>query len=121
MDETLHISPAEESKPRQEKKTREGRGRGPRPGQRSPLRAMELVMNGVFFFCGIVAIVFVLFISVYLIISGLPAIAKIGLVDFLFGRPGPPPPRTPSSASCPLSSPPSTAPPARWCWAFRWV
>ncbi|MEQ2444472.1 phosphate ABC transporter permease subunit PstC [Pseudoflavonifractor intestinihominis] len=47
---------------------------------------MELVMNGVFFFCGIVAIVFVLFISVYLIISGLPAIAKIGLVDFLFGQ-----------------------------------
>ena len=43
-------------------------------------------MNGVFFFCGIVAIVFVLFISVYLIISGLPAIAEIGLVDFLFGQ-----------------------------------
>ena len=86
MDETLHISPAEESKPRKEKKTREGRGRGPQPGQRSPLRAMELVMNGVFFFCGIVAIVFVLFISIYLIISGLPAIAKIGLVDFLFGQ-----------------------------------
>ena len=86
MDETLHISPAEESKPRKEKKTREGRGRGPQPGQHSPLRAMELVMNGVFFFCGIVAIVFVLFISIYLIISGLPAIAKIGLVDFLFGQ-----------------------------------
>ncbi|WP_294553643.1 phosphate ABC transporter permease subunit PstC [uncultured Pseudoflavonifractor sp.] len=47
---------------------------------------MELVMNGVFFFCGIVAIVFVLFISIYLIISGLPAISKIGLVDFLFGQ-----------------------------------
>ena len=47
---------------------------------------MELVMNGVFFFCGIVAIVFVLFISIYLIVSGLPAIMKIGLVDFLFGQ-----------------------------------
>ncbi|WP_040646067.1 phosphate ABC transporter permease subunit PstC [Pseudoflavonifractor capillosus] len=47
---------------------------------------MELVMNGVFFFCGIVAIVFVLFISIYLIVSGLPAIMEIGLVDFLFGQ-----------------------------------
>ncbi|HJG86887.1 phosphate ABC transporter permease subunit PstC [Pseudoflavonifractor capillosus] len=47
---------------------------------------MEVVMNGVFFFCGIVAIVFVLFISIYLIVSGLPAIMEIGLVDFLFGQ-----------------------------------
>ena len=42
-------------------------------------------MNAVFFVCGFIAIVFVLFISVYLIVSGIPAIREIGLVDFLFG------------------------------------
>ena len=42
-------------------------------------------MNLVFFVCGFIAIVFVLFISVYLIISGIPAIREIGLIDFLFG------------------------------------
>ncbi|WP_130848264.1 phosphate ABC transporter permease subunit PstC [Intestinimonas timonensis] len=49
------------------------------------LRPMETFMNAVFFICGFIAIVFVLFISIYLIISGLPAIKEIGLVDFLFG------------------------------------
>ena len=86
MDETLHISNAQESQPRKAEKEREKRGREPHSGQHSPLRAMEVVMNGVFFFCGIVAIVFVLFISIYLIVSGLPAIMEIGLVDFLFGQ-----------------------------------
>ena len=42
-------------------------------------------MNGVFFLCGFIAIVFVLFISVYLVLSGLPAIREIGLREFLFG------------------------------------
>ena len=42
-------------------------------------------MGAVFFVCGFIAIVFVLFISVYLIISGIPAIREIGLADFLFG------------------------------------
>ena len=49
------------------------------------IRPMELIMNLLFFICGFIAIVFVLFISIYLIISGLPAIREIGLVDFLFG------------------------------------
>ena len=49
------------------------------------LRPLEVIMNLLFFFCGLIAIVFVLFISIYLIISGLPAIREIGLVDFLFG------------------------------------
>ena len=49
------------------------------------LRPMETIMNVVFFACGFIAIVFVLFISVYLIISGIPAIREIGLIDFLFG------------------------------------
>ena len=50
------------------------------------LRPLEVFMNLLFFVCGLIAVVFVLFISIYLIVSGLPAIAKIGLVDFLFGQ-----------------------------------
>lgn len=42
-------------------------------------------MQGLFFVCGFIAIVFVLLITIYLIISGLPAIREIGLVEFLFG------------------------------------
>ena len=42
-------------------------------------------MNLIFFLWGAVAVAFVLFISIYLIISGLPAIREIGLIDFLFG------------------------------------
>ena len=49
------------------------------------LRPMEVFMNAVFFLCGFIALMFVLFISVYLILSGLPAIREIGLVEFLFG------------------------------------
>ena len=49
------------------------------------LRPLEVFMNLLFFLCGFIAVVFVLFISIYLIISGLPAIREIGLVDFLFG------------------------------------
>ena len=41
-------------------------------------------MHGLFFFCGLLAVGFVLFISIYLIISGLPAIREVGIVDFLF-------------------------------------
>lgn len=56
-----------------------------RSGLRSVREAVERAVNGVFFLCGFVAVACVLFISVYLIISGLPAILKIGVTDFLFG------------------------------------
>ena len=49
------------------------------------LRPLETAMNVVFLICGFIAIAFVLFISIYLIVSGIPAIREIGLVDFLFG------------------------------------
>ena len=42
-------------------------------------------MKTVFLVCGFIAIAFVLLITVYLIISGLPAIREVGLTDFLFG------------------------------------
>ncbi|MGI6013918.1 MAG: phosphate ABC transporter permease subunit PstC [Oscillospiraceae bacterium] len=47
---------------------------------------MEAGMNAIFLFCGVIAVAFVLLITVYLIISGLPAIREIGLKDFLFGK-----------------------------------
>ena len=50
------------------------------------LRPLEVIMNLLFLLCGLIAVVFVLFISIYLIVSGLPAIREIGLVDFLFGK-----------------------------------
>lgn len=46
---------------------------------------MENALHGLFLFCGFVSVVFVLLISVYLIISGIPAIHKIGPIKFLFG------------------------------------
>lgn len=49
-------------------------------------KALETVIHLIFLLCGIVAVGFVLIISVYLIISGLPAIREIGLFKFLFGQ-----------------------------------
>ena len=43
-------------------------------------------MHTLFFVCGFIAVAFVLLITVYLILSRLPAIREIGLVDFLFGK-----------------------------------
>lgn len=56
-----------------------------RSGSRSAREAVERIVNGVFFLCGFVAVACVLLISVYLIISGLPPILKIGAAEFLFG------------------------------------
>ena len=46
---------------------------------------MEGVVHGVFLFLGLITVGCVLLITVYLIVSGLPAISKIGLGKFLFG------------------------------------
>ena len=56
------------------------------PKRRGVKDALEWVMHLIFMLCGIIAVAFVLFISIYLIISGVPAIREIGLVDFLFGQ-----------------------------------
>ena len=47
--------------------------------------SVEWLVKNIFFLCGIVAVASVLFISVYLVISGLPAMLEIGATDFLFG------------------------------------
>ena len=48
-------------------------------------QTMEDVVHGVFLLLGLITVGCVLLITVYLILSGLPAITKIGLGKFLFG------------------------------------
>lgn len=43
-------------------------------------------MKAIFLICGVISVAFVLFISVYLVISGIPAIRQIGLKVFLLGK-----------------------------------
>lgn len=50
------------------------------------VRPAEELMKLLFLSCGLAAVAFVLLISVYLILSGLPAIREIGLAEFLLGR-----------------------------------
>ena len=47
---------------------------------------VETVVHALFLLFGLVAVGCVLVITVYLVISGIPAIRKIGLVPFLFGK-----------------------------------
>ena len=53
---------------------------------KSRQKVFENVIHGIFLILGLVAVAAVLLISVYLIVSGIPAIRKIGLVNFLFGK-----------------------------------
>ena len=47
---------------------------------------IENIIHGIFLVLGLVTVGCVLLITVYLIISGIPAIREIGIVDFLFGK-----------------------------------
>ncbi len=49
-------------------------------------KAIEIIMNGVFFTCGIVSVAAVGLITVYMIFSGIPAMAEIGVIEFLTGQ-----------------------------------
>ena len=49
-------------------------------------KAFETIVHGIFLILGLITVGCVLLISVYLIVSGLPAIRRIGLVPFLFGK-----------------------------------
>lgn len=49
-------------------------------------KAMEAAVHGVFLLLGLDTVGCVLLITLYLIISGVPAIAEIGLIPFLFGK-----------------------------------
>lgn len=46
---------------------------------------LEAAMRTLFTVCGFIAVGFVVIITVFLIISGVPAIGEIGIIDFLFG------------------------------------
>lgn len=45
----------------------------------------EIIIHGIFLCLGLVTVASVALITVYLVVSGIPAITKIGLGDFLFG------------------------------------
>ena len=49
-------------------------------------KRMETVIHGIFLLLGLITVGCVLLITVYLILSGLPAIRTIGLIPFLFGK-----------------------------------
>lgn len=49
-------------------------------------RLFENIIHGIFLILGLITVGCVLLITVYLIISGIPAIKEIGLIDFLFGK-----------------------------------
>ena len=48
--------------------------------------AWENSVKALFFLCGVITVGFVLCISVYLLVSGLPAISQIGFKDFFLGQ-----------------------------------
>ena len=49
-------------------------------------RLFENTIHGIFLILGLITVGCVLLITIYLIVSGIPAIKEIGLIDFLFGK-----------------------------------
>lgn len=47
---------------------------------------LEHFVHGIFLILGLITVACVLVITIYLVISGIPAIREIGLIDFLFGE-----------------------------------
>ena len=47
---------------------------------------LEHIVHGIFLILGLITVGCVLVITVYLVVSGIPAIKEIGLIDFLFGK-----------------------------------
>lgn len=46
----------------------------------------ESIMNALFTICGLAALAFVIVITAFLLVSGIPATGKIGFVQFIFGK-----------------------------------
>lgn len=87
MEKTLHpnlSAPSSPTAPSAAPQSGEGAQGGPKT--KGAKDVLERFMHLLFLLCGIVAVAFVLCISVYLIISGLPAIQEIGLGKFLLGQ-----------------------------------
>ena len=72
--------------PPTQRRTAEQKRGGGAGQKRNSREAMEWFFHLLFLLCGVVAVAFVLFISIYLIVSGLPAIREIGLTKFLLGK-----------------------------------
>lgn len=53
---------------------------------KSKKQLFETIVHGIFLVLGLVTVASVLLITVYLVISGIPAIREIGLKEFLFGK-----------------------------------
>ena len=49
-------------------------------------QTLEKIVHGIFLLMGLITVGCVLLITVYLIISGIPAIKEIGIIDFMFGK-----------------------------------
>ena len=49
-------------------------------------KVFENIVHGIFLILGLVTVACVLLITLYLVISGIPAIMEIGLWKFLFGK-----------------------------------
>lgn len=49
-------------------------------------KLFENIVHGIFLILGLITVGCVLIITVYLIISGIPAIKEIGIINFLFGK-----------------------------------
>ena len=47
---------------------------------------LEHIVHGIFLILGMITVGCVLIITIYLVVSGIPAIKEIGLIDFLFGE-----------------------------------
>ena len=58
----------------------------PEWGKNNGRQTMEYIIHGIFLLLGMLTVGCVLIITVYLVISGIPAIREIGLFDFLLGE-----------------------------------
>ena len=66
--------------------------------------AVETTAQIIFTICSVVAVAAVFSITLYMIISGTPAIFKVGLLDILFGSVWAPTRQRHPTVSCTLSS-----------------
>lgn len=53
---------------------------------KSKKRAFETAVHGIFLLLGLITVGFVLLITIYLVLSGIPGIREIGIFKFLFGK-----------------------------------
>lgn len=65
-------------------------------------RTFETFVHGIFLILGLVTVACVLLISIYLIVSGIPAIRQIGLINLLFGKKWEPTAATPAFGILPF-------------------